>query len=419
MPSLNNIFKLNQNSAQVMIPQLDPQTIQTRFEVVMVNLEIQGFESAGKFSGTIEGFRTCIRSVYDQSLDSEKKKHDESKKRVNAKIAEYNNENIALSTNIENKESEISHLKQNIDDLNQEIHDAKQNPQKLIIDNSNKISFIIGVIILVFLTIYLFIFYSSASYSTFFKEFTLNTIGVASSIFDPKALPNAFQDGTTELILLLTIPFVFLGFGFLLHKLNEQKNISKYFKMATLIFTIFIFDGLLAYEITEKIYNIHKTNTFQDMPDFTISFAFQDPKFWLIIFAGFIVYIIWGFVFDFVMEIYKNLEPIRLYIREKQDKIDKAKQDIKECNDNIKNSKSKIAQNKNLIEEQELELERLSGILTCFPRILKQDCFNFLKGWQRWLAGIGSNKTDLDDAYKEVYKLLKLKNIDVIDGDIE
>ena len=46
------------------------------------------------------------------------------------------------------------------------------------------------------------------------------------------------------------------------------------------------------------------------MPEYTISMAFQSVNFWMIIFAGFIVYLIWGFVFDFIMESHSKMDKI-------------------------------------------------------------------------------------------------------------
>ena len=41
----------------------------------------------------------------------------------------------------------------------------------------------------------------------------------------------------------------------------------------------------------------------------------------MIIFSGFVVYIIWGFVFNFVMSEYYNLDKVRVAIEELEKKI--------------------------------------------------------------------------------------------------
>ena len=49
----------------------------------------------------------------------------------------------------------------------------------------------------------------------------MSNIGVANSIFDPKAITTAADPvtgGITELILIISMPFIFIGLGFLIHK---------------------------------------------------------------------------------------------------------------------------------------------------------------------------------------------------------
>ena len=53
---------------------------------------------------------------------------------------------------------------------------------------------------------------------------------------------------------------------------------------------------------------------------------------WLIIFAGFIVYLIWGFVFDFTIESYEKLDKVRLAIKSKEDDLKANEQSIEKMN---------------------------------------------------------------------------------------
>ncbi|MDR1983911.1 MAG: hypothetical protein LBQ28_03700 [Prevotellaceae bacterium] len=168
-----------------------------------------------------------------------------------------------------------------------------------------KASFWIGAGI-IFLTIYLFIFYSSAAYSAFFKNFTPEDGSVTQTIFDAQAFVKAWNDGFAELILILTIPAVFLWLGFLIHKFQEQKDWRKYLKITGLAVIIFFFNCLLAYEITAKIYNIKLQGGLETMPPMTISYALQQINFWLIIFAGFVVNLIWSIMFRVLKTIKKS-----------------------------------------------------------------------------------------------------------------
>ncbi len=76
----------------------------------------------------------------------------------------------------------------------------------------------------------------------------------------------------------------------------------------------------------------------------------------MIIFAGFVVYIIWGLVFDFVMKEFENIDKIRAFIRGKKEnlldleklkteytnKINDFKQQIVTANGRISELQSKI-----------------------------------------------------------------------------
>lgn len=287
--------------------------------------------------------------------------------------------------------------------LREEKAHIRKNPQEVIGDLTGKPSFYIGAIILVFLTLYLFVFYSSASYSAFFKEFSLNEIGVANSIFDAQAISKAMKDGVTELVLILTIPFVFLGLGYLIHKMQELKGLMKFIKIALLVLVTFIFDAILAYEITEKIYNIKRENNFNDLPDFSISIAMKSVNFWLIIFSGFIVYLIWGFVFDFVLEAFGKIDKVKVALKEKDRQIDDSLKRLNELTQDIDNMSHQIDISKTQIKKLN---ETLNS--TIIPREFEQDVFNFMAGWLAWMKGSGKPHTELESAETAVQEFVNV-----------
>lgn len=291
------------------------------------------------------------------------------------------------------KDETIPSLKQRMESLKEEKAHIRRNPQEIIGDSTGKPSFYIGSIILFFLTVYLFVFYSSASYSAFFKEFAITETGLASSIFDAQALPKAIKDGIMELMLILTIPFVFLGLGYLIHKLQEEKGYKKFVKIATLILVTFIFDGILAYEITEKIYNIRKEGSFDNLPDFSIPLAITSINFWLIIFAGFIVYLIWGFVFDFVLDAFGKLDKVKLALKEKDRQIAEVDKQILDLHTDIDKMNHSIDDTKTQIKKLN---ETVHSVI--IPREFEQDAFSFMTGWLTWMKGNGKTHAELDNA---------------------
>lgn len=366
-----------------------------------------GFLQAGKLGGTVPGLRVCLQKLYQdfkQDIKDDLVKQNELKRPYKVKIEDYKGDIERLEKKIEKVKSvDLLRVVKKIEILKEELSHIKKNPQEVTGDDAGTASFFIGGIILLFLTVYLFIFYSSASYSAFFKEFSLNEIGVANSIFDAKALSKAIKDGVTELVLILTIPFVFLGLGYLIHKFQEQKNNSKYLKIAMLIFITFIFDSILAFEITEKIYNIKKENSFNNIPDYTISMAFQAVNFWLIIFAGFIVYVIWGFVFDFVMESYAKMDKVKVAIQEKEKQINDVEAEQKNLEDQIDKMTHTIGENNK-------EINKLNKILenSIIPREFEHDIFSFLTGWMSWMKQSGKAHHDLDEADKLTHEFVQV-----------
>ena len=135
-------------------------------------------------------------------------------------------------TNTENRfkteQEKLTHEENKIEKITKEIDEIKENPKIISGDSFAKTSFWIGLMIIVILTIYLFVFYSSAAYSAFFKDFTPDDTKITQAIFDSQAIGKALADGITELIFILAIPAVFLGLGFLIHKFSEEKGFAKY-----------------------------------------------------------------------------------------------------------------------------------------------------------------------------------------------
>jgi hypothetical protein len=347
-----------------------------------------GFQKAGELGGTIAGLHASLHIVY---LDIKKKiiedenKQNELKQSHRIRIEHLKGENDKLNGIIQNENEKLNHEESKIEHLKEELANVKKHPETVTADPAIKASLIIGIVILLFLTIYLLIFYSSATYSAFFKDFTLNNIGVASSIFDPNAIGKATTDGFAELALILTIPFVFLGLGYLINKFQEQKGFGKIIKVGSLILITFLFDTILAYGITEKIYNITKENSFDEIPAYSLKMAAFDVHFWTIIFAGFIVYIIWGFVFDFVMDSYAKIDKVKVEIDQLKLKIADSKIECKNFKQNIQIHNGNLLSNTAEIEK---EKRIIDGVIVPITDV-KLEIMNFQTGWLNFLHNIG------------------------------
>ena len=374
-----------------------------------------GFVQAGMMKGRTEGLRICLDAVYEQhmaEMERDVNRQEELRKPYRITLQEVTGLGEGIKSQVEMYEKElIPSKKTRIEDLRKEITEIRKNPEHYTGVHVGKAGFYIGVFILLLLSLYLFIFYSSASYSAFFKEFKVDDIVVTKAIFDANALANALKDGVTELIFILTIPFVFIGLGYLIHKFQEGKGFGKYAKIAALLIITFIFDAIIAYEITEKIYNIKKDNELAaTLPDFSVALAFKSVSFWLVIFAGFVVYLIWGFVFDFVMEAHSKLDIVKVNIKMKREQIAALEQEIRQFEDKI--TELRISGEKNNAEMKKLK-QVIDGTII-HPKAVKEFLSQFMVGWYNWLSeGREYNRSEHNKIYED-FLVGKLSTIESV-----
>ncbi|MFF5381868.1 hypothetical protein [Pedobacter suwonensis] len=278
-----------------------------------------GFRDGSRNSGSPLALSICLNAIYARFQNEEKELIEKQRLAKEPYINEQKTKETEVKTLViskENKEQQINKLesdiravKDNIEELKFEINDLPRNPEKYHVSASKGASskFWIGLIILMPLSLYLFTFYISTSYSAFFKLFDANST-IIMNVLDSKAFEKAWHDGSLEGAFVTFIPFVFLGLGYLIHMFGEVKSIGNYTKIGLLLLTTFVFDAILAYQIEEKIYEL--TRTF-NTPEFNIAIAFGKIQFWGIIFAGFVVYLIWGVVFDFIMKEHREKDKVK------------------------------------------------------------------------------------------------------------
>jgi len=352
----------------------------------------KGTKDAGYCGGSSQALLHKEHAVYMQLtryIQQDEMKQNERKSKIKQEISGFEAKNANVESKIKAEQDKLIHEENKIDKTIKEIDNIKENPKIISGDSFAKASFWIGLVIILFLTIYLFVFYSSASFSAFFKDFTSNDTSVAQAIFDAQAISKAWADGFTELIFILAIPAVFLGLGFLIHKFSEEKGISKYLKISGLVAVTFIFDFIIAYEIVEKIYNIKKEGSFEAMPDMTIPMAAQQINFWLIVFAGFVVYIIWGLVFDFTMIEYEKMDKVRYAIKNKEQKLAEYKIECKQIKEKISTLQNEKNSTQGEVDKLKIQLE--SYVL--YFNDVREGINNYFTGWVGYLKSTASSQT--------------------------
>lgn len=367
--SIKNLFKLKSVHAepkQEQHPKPEINSNESLEENRKRTYHESGYRDSSRTNGNHSTLSICLDAVYSKFQNEEKEMFEKQQKLKESYVNEQKNKETeikALTVSQETKEEqlktkdlEIENHQHMIENLKAEILDLPRNPEKYNVNAKRGASakFWIGAVLLFPITLYLATFYISTSYSAFFKSFDAKST-VIQSVLDAQAFSKAWDEGAIEGAFVTLIPFVFLGLGFLIHMFNENKSKINYVKLGLLFMVTFIFDAILAYEIESKLYELNKT--FDSLP-FDLKIAFTKIQFWGIIFAGFIVYIIWGLVFDFVMKEHKEKDRIKSEqeIRQKkveffQEKINTLKKEIEEIAANIGNIKELIIRTRGRIEE--------------------------------------------------------------------
>jgi len=384
MTALKNIFSLKKNAEAT-----EAAPMEDDVKKIKLTFFESGYGSSKQAGGNHMIFKACLQDVY---MDYKGKCREDERLQKSLKepyVQEKGKYEIELKKRRTAKgilEESIATLEEKIKTFKFEITDVRLDPEKYVedVDKKPKAQFYLGLVVLIPITFYLLVFYISASYSAFFKTFDPND-EIAAAIFDANALTKAISDGWLEGIFVATIPFAFMGLGYLIHMFQKHKNWLSYVKIATLFIVTFIFDSILAYQIEKKIYEFDKT---LNSPPFDLEIAFTKADFWGIIFAGFVVYIIWGLVFDFIMKEYDNFDKIKAFIRSKKEKIENARAEIEKLIAKINPIKEEISG----IEGKINDLQRtIDGFVFSNKQYLTYHA-EYVKGW---FLAIADNFDDL------------------------
>lgn len=376
-----------------------------------------GFRVAGLSEGNPHTLVPCLQSVSwgirkEQEADAELQQ--ELQKKLSAKKLE-------LETDRKNKEDELEACKEKQKDIAGEIQSQKDKLADLEDSRYKRnrdawITLVITIVLLIPFTVYFFIFYSSVAYSAFFKEFDISSLDsggdfkLSQAIFDAAAFPNAWNDGWGELLFILFMPIIFLAFGFVLNRWERESGWLKYIKIPLLIVVAFIFDSLLSFEICEKIYNLNSMMSLDSLPAYSIPLAVHDPRFWVIIFLGFISYLIWGFVFSYFVKAWENLDLNQIRKTELVNKIVMLQEELKAEESNGTNLRNQIS----TIGTNILEIDTQMSVSTRYDLAkIRLELHNFFAGWQTYLAALHCSEAEKQEATKLFNKVIE--TIKVVD----
>lgn len=312
------------------------------------------------------------------------------------------------------RQCQIDQARNDIGHLNQQLNDCKQNQEdkkgkisalnaekkelrnKVFEVNKNaRLKLIIGLVILLPLTFYLFLFYSSTFFSAFFKDFA-DGANVLNSMFDAQALSKALEASVTELCFVLCAPVIFMGLGFCLHFFTVQESWTKYLKVAAILCVTFVFDAILAYMIGKHLHDMEIIIGAKPLGSpYGLPEAASDINTWAVIFCGFIVYIIWGIVFDMAMSAYDQLDLNRINIKAIDEQVKMLEREIGE-------EKQKEQELNNQMNAHNNEIAKLTAEMgntfIIDKAAIRTEMTNFFAGWAAQMNVLGKGKLELQEA---------------------
>ena len=266
------------------------------YQVERVNLYNFGYEKSGNVKGDPEIYNSYLNRIANGDLveenykgisDDEKKDRREQIRVLEKKQEEIEAANAKIETDIRDKEKKIDELRQEL----LKVREVQNNDhEKLRQETFSPLKFSINLVLLVMLSGYLFFFYVSAAYKALYVDFEkianniAQGIGTGSIMPQPRELSDAMQYN----FLLFLVPFVFFAFGWAFHVLLEMKQKIKALFIGMLIAVTFTVDLLLALIIHGN------TERAKDLMGLTTTNWSSSPTFYIILFLGFLVYIIWS-----------------------------------------------------------------------------------------------------------------------------
>jgi len=311
------------------------------------SLQKKGYEESKKVNGEASLLENFLGALCDYDRTSGDRRRDifrTDELGLALRDQVKDSEDDVKSLQIEAKQEEsrgtiaIKQREEEIFDKQIEIRRIKNGDYGLLGNDANpanRLAFYICMTILIALTGYLVLFYVSVIYNAFILDvgqaaqaLADDSTGFSSmTIVNLSALPDVFYAyGVLGVVFLVSASFMFLGLGFLIHWLTHSKSWA--WLVGLYVFTL-IFDGFLAYEIVKKIYESQvMIGLIEGSAWDGLSMAIGNSVFWIILFAGFSMYIIWGLLLRYLLDEYYKIIPARVAIRHRKAQIKKMREEI-------------------------------------------------------------------------------------------
>lgn len=233
--------------------------------------------------------------------------------------------------------AEQEKLKDEVEDWQKEIINIENNKT-----TSDFLPFVIGAFITILLFFFLWAFYAASGYAALngVKQGSRGFAGIFS------ALSEAINKGGFLMILTFLFPTIFLGLGFLIHDALDKK---KYGFITVLLLFTFCLDAIIGYKIAENIH-VNAYNAGEVNNQWQFDMINSDLNFYMVMACGFVCYVMWGFLLNYTLNKWKEIQPDKM--------ISKLKQKIREANAEIQRLTATINNCQTSLEKKENDLMR-------------------------------------------------------------
>lgn len=379
-----------------------------------------GFNAASKSSSHLSAVEGILDTVYNSFLKTQQLDEEGKKKRITQlkkeNEQEMNKQNDIIAA-IESKNNWMEEKREKIQELELERIELRKGDSD--IDSTSEVPpFIIASFITLLLTLYLFLFYSSTGFSVFYGIENGMDGFINSDVFSM-----AKDRGMGALIFVILFPVVFLAVGFALHtvleknkKLKKQKKRPKYLGIVMIFLITLIADSIIGYKISEGVHN-NAVNMGLVRKTWKFEMIYSDINFYLVLILGFVVYVIWGVLLNYVLShpyLKSYSEKTKLLLENLEERIQTQKSDLKQIVDAIhqlegklKNTETKIAYNRSLIHDYEAD------VIPVDTALLSSAVSKFMMGWQTFTTNAWGNtaqtRKHIEDALKTQENWLNTK----------
>lgn len=382
--------------AKTVIAKANKENVLVTHNVERVNLYEFGYEKAGSVKGDPDVYASYLERIINGDLveesyrgfsDEEKKERIKQIKELEKELKERETRNAKIEVEVKEKEDKIETYREEL----LKIREVKnRDHDKLKEESFSSLKFSINLFLLVFLSIYLFFFYISAAYKALYVDFEGIAERIASGEGAGSIMPGAYEliEALQFNYLLLLVPVVFYAFGWAFHILLEMKHKLRVIFISLLIAVTFVVDFLLAMIIHNN------TENAKSLMGMETSHFSTSSTFYIILFLGFLVYVIWSILLHSLLTEWSKKQVMR-----------NIKKIIKHHQEDIRKLKFGMV---NITEIKAQIVSYREDISTVFYGNLKKYVDQFTSGWISYLSP--SSMKDMKESCLQVKKLFEEKN---------